>query len=535
MNQNRNNTNRNRNDNDEGSWYGWKIAGVVGGVVGGLAAVAGIGYMLSKNQEEPQTTSTAAAVRNAPVRVSAGYHSRSQSQDSTSSSSSDQRANSASSYLTSLVQRLTTNDSETESTSGGRRGVKKESIPKMPIITNIDSLLHDIYLRYISLNDEDFERYYNVVHAIFLQLHSKMKEVDLYYKKYSSTVQFAGSHPDRLRINKPDEFDIDIVIGLPLSIKSNPINPSESDFILESKDPGFVQLKVGVQFERLPQRDGNEWQNNRAAYEWKDDKNYLLRLKFSDWFKSVVNRALNEFVENRTLPPIFYVAGVPYVVNKSESGPAMTMYIENLARGFKLDVDLVPALRFPIDRWPINNNYRPVPPVCAGKDYWMVVPKPNKGGHTVHDKNRSWRVALHEQEAKLMYSNNNMKQAIRFIKKFRDTQNMKKIASYYIKTIFFWEIMERQNDREYWNNSPAFLFKAMLKKLHAYLVEGRIPYFWNKNNNLIGSVDRTTLNQYAIKVERLLVTLENPAEYRQVAKYLLTETEFNEYRHFLNI
>ncbi|KAI5643761.1 mab-21 protein domain-containing protein [Phthorimaea operculella] len=530
MNQNRNN--RNRNDNDEGSWNGWKVAGAV---VGGLAAVAGIGYMISRNREQPQTTSPAAAARGAPVRVTSTTHqSRSPSQDSSSSSSSDQSGNSASNYVASLVQRLTNNDSE--STAGrARRGVPRDSVPRIPSITNMDSLLHDIYLRYISLNDEDFERYYNVVHEIFLQLHSKMKEVDPYYKKYSSTVQFAGSHPDRLRINKPDEFDIDIVIGLPLSIKSNPINPAESDFIIESKDPGFVQLKVGVQFERLPQRDGNEWQNNRAAYEWKDEKNYLLRSKFSDWFKSVVNRALNEFVENRTLPPIFYVAGVPYVVSKSESGPAMTMYIENRAKDFKLDVDLVPALRFPIDRWPINNSYRSIPPVCAGKDYWMVVPKPNKGGHTVHDKNRSWRVALHEQEGRLMHSNNNMKQAIRLIKKFRDAQNMKKIASYYIKTIFFWEIMERQNDREYWNNSPAFLFKAMLKKLHAYLVEGRIPYFWNKNNNLIGSVDRTTLNQYATKVEMLLATLENPAEYRQVAKYLLTATEFNEYRQFLNI
>lgn len=65
---------------------------------------------------------------------------------------------------------------------------------------------------------------------------------------------------------------------------------------------------------------------------------------------------------------------------------------------------------------------------------------------------------------------------------------------------------------------------------------GNIPYFWNKSNNLIGAVDRKTLDQYKTKLEPLLVILEQPTQYKWVAKYLLTRAEFDDYNaKFLHI
>lgn len=147
-------------------------------------------------------------------------------------------------------------------------------------------------------------------------------------------VQFAGSHYDNLRIIKPDEFDMDIIIGLPLNLEEHSTNPRDSDILIEPKAAGFVQLRMGVQFQNLPMRDGQEWQNNKAAYEWMDSSKYLQRSKFLDWFKSVVNKALNEFDFSGSMP-LFFVEGVPYCIKKSESGPAMTLKIENKARGFQ--------------------------------------------------------------------------------------------------------------------------------------------------------------------------------------------------------
>ncbi|PZC83898.1 hypothetical protein B5X24_HaOG206647 [Helicoverpa armigera] len=514
MNNNNNRNNNNGNNNDPNPWVTAAAVGLTG------ALVAGAVYMFSGTRQ-PQQPSTQNRPRIEPSRSSPSRGSERPNDPSEAA---------VSSYLSDLLSRMST------SRGGSASNVTIEEIPNIPDnpnISNLNALLADIHVRYIKLTQ--FGIHYRVFDTIFQDLHKKMKEVDPYYRKYSSTVQFAGSHYDNLRIVKPDEFDMDIVIGLPLNIKTDPFNPAQSDIAIEPKAPGFVQLKMGVQFQRLPMRDNEEWLNNRAAYEWKDDSNYLLRSKFTDWFKSVVNKALNKFPMNINSRPIAYVEGVPYVIDKSESGPAFTLLISNASKSFKLDVDLVPCLKFPEDRWPISSSYREIPSRCK-KDYWMVVGKPNKASPEVFDQMRSWRIALHNQERELMHNSYNMRQAIRFIKKLRDSLGMKKIASYYIKTLFFWEI-EKINNSDYWQrNSPATLFKLMVGRLYEALVAGNIPYFWNKQNNLIGAVERKVLDDYKAKLQPLLAILEQPTQYKLVAKYLLTPAEFADYNaRFLHI
>ncbi|KOB76627.1 ADP-ribosylation factor-like protein [Operophtera brumata] len=313
--------------------------------------------------------------------------------------------------------------------------------------------------------------------------------------------------------------------------------------------------------------------NNKAAYEWMDGSKYLLRSKFMDWWKSTVNKALKTF-QHRDNVPIYFVNGVEYKIHKSESGPAMTLFIKNVRRGFKLDVDLVPALKFPESRWPIGRYYRQIPPGCC-KNTWMVVGKPNKGAPPL-EQERSWRIALHNQERQLMHNSYHLRQAVRLntwmvvgkpnkgappheqerswrialhnlgrelmhnsyhLRQAVRLLGMKKIASYYIKTLFFWEIVE-QNNEAFWRNNPAFLFKHMVKKLHTALVHSNIPYFWNKRNNLIGNVESRVLSGYAAKLVPLMQILDNPngSNYKLVAKYLLSPKEFKEYNEkFLHI
>ncbi|XP_026729731.1 uncharacterized protein LOC113495269 isoform X2 [Trichoplusia ni] len=529
-NEDRNNTNRN---NERDNQYSSYVAGAAMGLIG--VAAGGALYYLTRSL---MPTSRPAAQGNpppedqAPLRSATSRHSSTPriQANPTASTSRKSDNDSISSYLSDLMNRISTSSGSPSVASSSVR--IREVPPDNPVITNLNSLLSDIHVRYIKL--KEFDLHYKVFDTIFQDLHKKMKEVDPYYRKYSSTVQFAGSHYDNLRIKKPDEFDMDIVIGLPLNIKTDAMNPTGSDILIEPTSAGFVQLKMGVQFQRLPMRDKEEWLINRAAYEWKDDSNYLLRSKFNDWFKSVVNKALNKF-EVSGNRPLYYVEGVPYIIDKSESGPAMTLLISNKSRNFKLDVDLVPCLKFPEDRWPIGKSYRQIPQKCK-KDYWMVVGKPNKESPSVLGQLRSWRLALHNQERELMHNSYNLRQAIRLVKKLRDSLGMKKIASYYIKTLFYWDVVEI-NDPEYWRrNNPATLFKLMVGKLHQALVVGKIPYFWNKDNNLIGNVDRKVLNEYLLKLVPLIDILDQPDKYKMVAKYLLTPEEFADYnRKFLHI
>ncbi|CAK1602569.1 unnamed protein product [Parnassius mnemosyne] len=408
--------------------------------------------------------------------------------------------------------------------------ISTSSVPTAPILRNLNAVLADIYCRYIALKKEDCALHYGVFTEVFLKLHDTMKKVDSYYGRYSSAVKFAGSHFDGLRINKPDEYDMDIVIRVPVSINHNSWTPGASDITIEPKHPGFVQLRAGVQYQRIPFRDGEDCVINRTAYEWLDAKNYILRSKFTNWFKSVVTKALNQLPRYCGLPSMC-VNGTVHTIRTTESGPAFTLVIEG-PRGFRLDVDLVPALKFPESRWPVE-GYRSIPPGCS-VDYWMVVPKPNKNGHDCYDESRSWRIALHEQERKLMHNSYNMHLTIKLLKKLRDSRGMNKIASYYIKTLFLWEIVEL-NDPSFWKrNDLATLLKHMLNKFHIALIEGKISYFWNRRCNLIGHLSRQLLDKYSDIVGSLLRALDDRQGHVTAAKYLLSDVEYASYHRFLS-
>ncbi|KAI5640762.1 mab-21 protein domain-containing protein [Phthorimaea operculella] len=351
-------------------------------------------------------------------------------------------------------------------------------------------------------------------------------------------------------LTKPNEFDIDIVIDLPLSIDQDPLHPEESDFNIISNpmDPGYIQLKMGVQYETFPCRFKRNWKEQAPVYGWRGKNKNLSSSKFMSWFKGVVNSALNEFYDGSIDGPLFEVDGEEYTAEVSESGPAMTLYIKPLDpwNDVKVDLDLVPALRFPINRWPISRGYRRLPrsayhngPAQRSDDFFMVVPKPSKSRYS--DPDTSFRLAMHERERWLMHDTRNMRQAIRLMKKFRDAQRMDKLSSYYIKTIFFWKVDELEGNKEFWNQNPAFLFQHMLYYLHGYLKDRVLRYFWSLDtspgNNLLIGIKRATLRAYAWKVQKLIRALEKPDDDEhklvQVARHLLTKQEFKEYKHFL--
>ncbi|XP_045764925.1 uncharacterized protein LOC123867093 isoform X2 [Maniola jurtina] len=405
--------------------------------------------------------------------------------------------------------------------------------------SNLNSLLADIHVRYIALKREDFQLHYRVFDEVFRILQRNMKAVDKYYERYVSNIQFAGSHFDNLRINKPDEFDMDIVIDVPVSMHTNPLDPADSDILIETYRPEYLWLRAGTQYRNLPNRDRQDFQINKTAYDWLDKKNFILGSKFIVWFKSVGNRALNEF-QKLNGRPVCYVDGVAYTIRSSSSGPAWTIHIES--EGFKLDVDLVPSLKFPESRW-LGKKYRKIPAGCR-REFWLAVPKPNPDAPpTPHEEQRSWRLALQDQEKQLLNHTYQLRQIIRLIKKFRDAQGMDKLASYYIKTIFFWEIADLQNVQKgkklrkkeaFWKqNDIATLFKYMLQKFYDALEKKSIPFFWNRRKNYIQRWDIDRLNEYKGKINKLLNVLNNPSDYKSVAKYLLTDKEYQEYRKFL--
>lgn len=393
----------------------------------------------------------------------------------------------------------------------------------------LNNLLDDIHKQYIQLKDDDFNKYYKVFSQVFSQINARMEDVDPYYKKYSSRKQCAGSHYDNLRITMPSEFDVDIVINMPANYSVDVKTPKNTDINIESESPAYVKLKMGNQFQNIPSRD--DVKINITAYKWMNPRtNYLQRSKFHYWFKSVVDRAFNQFEKNSRGQKIVRVNDDVYILGLKSSGPALTLVIKG-DRDFLCEVDLVPALRMLENRWPVTSRHRKIPRDCS-QNYWMVVPKLNKSADTSDDE---WRIALHDQEWKMMKNvGGRMKQGIRFLKKLRDALKLD-IPSYYIKTLFFHEIVEER--KEFWSKSDAIIFKHMVNKFHEALVKGEILYFWHKGCNLLENYHRQRLNEYARKLEPLINLLEQPDNEEKclnVAKYLLTKEEYQDYLSSFN-
>ncbi|RZB40194.1 uncharacterized protein BDFB_007424, partial [Asbolus verrucosus] len=141
------------------------------------------------------------------------------------------------------------------------------------------------------------------------------------------------------------------------------------------------------------------------------------------------------------------------------------------------------------------------------KDTFFVVPKSPSDTDTVY-----WRLSFQEQERELISGYAVMKPTIRLIKKIRD-RYQHKIASYFIKTVFLWEL--ENVDKNLWNKTLSYVFMTslqnrttdmhlqMLRKYAQYIAHKNIPYYWNKDYNLIGDLSETTTNCIANKLKNI--------------------------------
>lgn len=114
------------------------------------------------------------------------------------------------------------------------------------------------------------------------------------------------------------------------------------------------------------------------------------------------------------------------------------------------------------------------------------------------------------------------------IKKLRDSLGMKAIASYYIKTLFLWKV--ESNDKKYWQKKISVHFREMVEELYNAVNDGKIPYFWNENNNLIQGVRPSLLQLYAKKLKEVLDSIDSNDVEKTIFSLLNTE-EINEFKN----
>lgn len=114
------------------------------------------------------------------------------------------------------------------------------------------------------------------------------------------------------------------------------------------------------------------------------------------------------------------------------------------------------------------------------------------------------------------------------LKKLRDGLELRGIASYYIKTLFLWELDQNQ-DKSFWQNKISVCFKHMVEKFHSALVLKNIPYFWHEDNNLIEGLKPTLQKLYADKLRGVLDSI-NSNDCDKAIAALLTVDEMQTFK-----
>lgn len=384
---------------------------------------------------------------------------------------------------------------------------------KMSKKKNLDVYLHEVTKQFITIKDDDLKRSQEVFKNVFDQVKQNMSEQCNYFKRYSSQVLYGGSVFDGIKVSKMDEFDMDIVIRLPINYDDGP-----NGIIIENDQPGFVKLKIMNAFDNLDKQQ--DWENyHKVTRDWRDAEKYFLQNKFRFWMHSIVQKALNQ------MDGKVDVNGVVYILKYKESGPAFTLNVTNDEGNeeFKLDVDLVPVVRFIHPRWP--KGYRKLK-TSQAKD-WLVVPKPNKALKDNCQKNRCWRLSFQEYEREIIKGCNQLKVVIRLIKKMRDTLEMKGIASYYIKTLFLWKV--EQNNKDYWQNKTSVIFRDMLEDFYRAVEKKNIPYYWASDNNLIENLKPSLQKIYAEKLSVVLSAVK-ANDVDKVVSSLINGKDLKEFR-----
>lgn len=234
---------------------------------------------------------------------------------------------------------------------------------------------------------------------------------------------FPGSFGDNLKVCLPDEYDMSFFIKFP-----------ETSLIIVKEDhdlPGNVHLD----FTKVLAKIKTEKQHAnllKLLGKWLDDKNYLLVEKFQAFINSrfihVMLQMENRIVVNGKLATLRYI----------RQGPAHTIHVTE-SLNVKYSVDFVPSIL-------LNQGQSLVRDIIG---QWEAVPKPSQ---CYNPKYTSFRTSYFRQEHAIIAGKHNLKNALRMVKKFRDSHlNMHKMKSYFIKTHFLWKT--KQENDAYWRKS----------------------------------------------------------------------------------
>ncbi|XP_066585857.1 cyclic GMP-AMP synthase-like receptor [Prorops nasuta] len=378
---------------------------------------------------------------------------------------------------------------------------------------NDDSVLNCINKYFITIQEEEVKAANSHLQKVLKSLLARMKTVDKLFEKSYQELLFVGSFYKGTKVGKPEEFDLDIIIELPINYNNIQINKFQ---------PGYVTLRAELKL------DSNINQSElKTLKNFINEKGFVNQEKFRCWFESIISK-----VECQLLREKGNYLLDDYLIKFKKSGPAFTLCVKY---GLKeLFVDLVPALRFTH-----NSDISKLKAFKSKK--FVLVPKPMKtdGSSNGTKTAYAWRLSFFEQEKELLTQNGTVKPIIRYLKKLRDTQNWKSIASYYIETIILHLLYNmKEQDKANLNKLPrTLMFFQMLIRCNDAFKNRSIPFFWDEKYNLLQDISIIELDNISGRLNKIICKIKYNLVQDKfiIAKYILNAEEYHEFLNKFSI
>lgn len=359
-------------------------------------------------------------------------------------------------------------------------------------VKNMEDVLLQVNKKHVRIQKEDRKKNNTILFTVLDKILKRMRSCDKLFSSLKPRLEYLGSYFDGLRVGRPTEYDINIVLTFY-------INYDKITLVSSKTEGAYASVVMPSEFRRLSKIPATASKGFKETELWCDASHRLSMQRFRSWMQKVVDSALNTLpVENGM--KILEVNNKLFQIASKTSGPAFTLTIIENSDNI-IDIDLVPTLAFDLPKTPKYTNIHFERVRATNIKQYFAVPKPTNDDF-------SWRLAFPYQEKYYLYNKNNMKSVIKILKLLRDTQGFHKLASYYIKTLFLWEAVEN-TDRFWKTKSLSFLVIYMMRKLKECLSNQNIRNFWCPDHNLLETIQAETCQNWSNRLSHIINDIES--------------------------
>ncbi|KAM7343370.1 cyclic GMP-AMP synthase-like receptor 1 isoform 1-T3 [Cochliomyia hominivorax] len=328
----------------------------------------------------------------------------------------------------------------------------------------------------ISIKDEDrrpFTEMFNVTRDWLIR---EMRKADPVFDEMFKGTTLFGSYPNRVRIIKPSEFDVFILLDLPFDFKVKP-HPDR---------PGFVSIQ------------SNEWKSSKY-------KKIYRFLFFQYQLKGLNRNKLQRWIGNLIETVIFKsYKPMDYTIKYTRCAVAQNIYvIENRNPHKKISIDFVPAIMMPSEYMTPFINRKS----CFKSEYFksfVAIPKRLNDCGPKFSRRLTFQLVNPVAECDIIWDKQNLKIVYRLLKSLRNQYELKRLKSYFLTDLFLWEIKKRPN--KFWQKPISDILFKMLEELRNYFRRGELPYYWVNGFNLLDILKDKEIDEYT---ETLELAFEN--------------------------